>query len=284
MSWTMYRWAWQLCSPLHIGATPAGSLNRTRLYIPARALWGALTAELARRTTANFPNYRAEGEKFRQQCRLSYLFPAEKVGTEWRAWLPLYCEGQGLVWRREDGQELEDRPFRQCLLSTRPGTAIEPSSDAAEEGTLREFEIINSYWPAAKHPPKPVAMVGYLFCRCPALEQRLQEIQELFVGGDTRYGLGHLAREEFSPSNSFFGGVPVEINAAEPIILNDFALAHTLPLSLSGVHGEMECVAGWDLEAGGLGPGVLSWAPGACWDKARKCVIREDGLWKIKEA
>lgn len=34
--------------------------------------------------------------------RLTYLFPAEKVGTTWRVWLPTYREALGLAWARED--------------------------------------------------------------------------------------------------------------------------------------------------------------------------------------
>ncbi|GIW70798.1 MAG: hypothetical protein KatS3mg102_0340 [Planctomycetota bacterium] len=48
MSWSLFRWTWQLESPLYVGMPPAGSLNRCRLYVPARALWGAVTAEIAR--------------------------------------------------------------------------------------------------------------------------------------------------------------------------------------------------------------------------------------------
>lgn len=42
MAWQVYRWVWQLESPLHIGLVPAGILNRTRLYIPARTMWGGI--------------------------------------------------------------------------------------------------------------------------------------------------------------------------------------------------------------------------------------------------
>ena len=53
MSWSLQRWTWLLESPLFVGTTPAGSLNRCRLYVPARALWGAMTAELSRRQAAD---------------------------------------------------------------------------------------------------------------------------------------------------------------------------------------------------------------------------------------
>jgi hypothetical protein len=63
VSWALFRWVWQLEGPLHVGMPPAGSINRTRLYVPARALWGALTAELARGETSpgKDPEYQAFG-------------------------------------------------------------------------------------------------------------------------------------------------------------------------------------------------------------------------------
>jgi len=132
MSWQLYRWVWQLCSPLHIGTTPAGSLNRTRLYIPARTMWAALTAEVARQQAASsFPDYQQIGEMLREYARFSYLFPAENINGRWCAWLPRYEQGKeagGLFWHCEDGNvdPIPDRQLRQRLLDTRPGTAIRP--------------------------------------------------------------------------------------------------------------------------------------------------------------
>ena len=77
MGWQLYRWVWELRSPLHIGMPPAGHANRCRLYIPAHVLWGALTAELARVLKGNsFPEYFyfEVGEALRKKLRLTYLF------------------------------------------------------------------------------------------------------------------------------------------------------------------------------------------------------------------
>ncbi len=107
MSWTLYRWTWRLESSLFVGALPAGSLNRCRLYVPSRTLWGGLTAELARRGASDFPDYGKKGRMLLENARLTYLFPAEGDGEAWRAWLPRYEKRDGLVWRREDRQGSE---------------------------------------------------------------------------------------------------------------------------------------------------------------------------------
>jgi len=105
---------------------PAGALNRCRLYVPARTLWGALTAELARlRCEDSFPgdDYKQLGEDIVDNCRFTYLYPAKKIGDKFLAWLPEYESGRGLVWQRKAGTDpLPDRKFRQLLLDTRPGT------------------------------------------------------------------------------------------------------------------------------------------------------------------
>ncbi|WP_322798928.1 hypothetical protein [Thermoflexus sp.] len=280
MTWELYRWAWRLESPLHIGAPPAGALNRTRLYVPARTLWGALTAEIARRHSAGFPEYQAVGAQLQREARLSYLFPAELVGGRWRAWLPRYAEGEGLVWQREeDSCSLEDRAFRARLLFSRPGTAIAPESDTAEEGTLREFDLLNPYWKDDNQALRPVAMVGYFFCRDERIIRLVEEVQELFVGGDTRYGLGRLRRVAWDPASAFFNGDPVDLRGDSPETRTSRALAHVEAAGSPEMRGALECIGGWDIAAGLISP-TLAWAPGSVTTAPQSFRIQEDGRWR----
>jgi hypothetical protein len=288
MNWKLYRWVWQLRSPLHIGATPAGSLNRTRLYIPARVIWGALTAELARKRNTNFPEYQNIGQSLRQRCRFTYLFPAQQANGRWQAWLPQYEEGHGLIWRREDRQNAEDgapdRVFRSWLLTTRPGTAIQPDSDTAAEGTLREYEVITpwSCWDGGG-APQPVAMAGYLFLADNAQQdvlniEELIEVKELFIGGDTRYGLGRVQRVECSQANNLFGR-RVMLTENNPPVETPYVLAHSLSHRATNLLGAMEQLAMWNYDE--LVKGELTWAPGS--KDLGDCTswrIREDGLWE----
>ncbi|GIW70797.1 MAG: hypothetical protein KatS3mg102_0339 [Planctomycetota bacterium] len=143
--------------------------------------------------------YEEVGEELRQKVRFTYLFPAERSGNEWHAWLPRYVEDKGLVWQREDAthHELSDRQFRMRLLSTRPSTAIEPSSDTAAEGSLRETECMNTWWRDREGKPGgPVGLVGYVFLHAleKGMRDGLEQLDLITVGGDTRYGLGRLRR------------------------------------------------------------------------------------------
>ncbi len=299
MTWSLFRWVWQLDSPLHVGMPPAGSLNRTRVYVPARALWGALTAELSRREAQNGqePQYESVGTSLQKDYRFTYLFPAEKVGATWRAWLPTYRETLGLAWVRED-QLLEhavgDRRFRRRLLSTRPGTSIDASTDAADDGSLRETECMEARWRDDRgRDAGAVAMVGYGFMSAANTNdedtpkpRRLNGVDTIFVGGDTRYGLGRLrcvSFERVSRSPALFGATAM-LDTVSPQVESATVWAHAQPRS-SALHmsGALELLGGWDHRSQrSLGPTAVLWQPGSRADKVR-WQIEEDGTWRASE-
>lgn len=286
MSWRLYRWIWRLASPLYVGATPAGSVNRCRLYIPARALWGAITAELARRHASDFPAYGEIGQSLRDKTRFTYLYPAEHDSGRWYAWLPRFEKGYGLVWRPEDCREssydLSDREMRQRLLSTRPGTAINPSTDTAEEGSMRETECINIWWRKEDATPgSPVAMVGYLFLREDELKENIEQITEVTIGGDTRYGLGKLRRCGGLGRASRVFGHAIVLDDQEPAVKTDVLLAHAVAQQeIIHIRGQLEAVVAWDY-------GTLSkphdnnvlWAPGTVWCE-QEWIVSKNGYWE----
>src|SRR5579875_264892 len=211
MSWSLSRWTWKLEAPLSIGLPPSGSLNRCRLYVPARNLWGALTAELARRQAMGFPAYAEVGEGVRKDVRLTYLFPAEETNRSWCTWLPRYENAKGLVWQREHdangNNSVSDRELRSRLLLARSGTAIDHASATAAEGTLHETECIGQHWrDCTTDEAKSVALVGYVFVRNGTdLAVGLEQIDVLSIGGDTRYGLGRLRRVLWDRASDVFG-------------------------------------------------------------------------------
>lgn len=287
MTWNLFRWTWLLESPLYIGATPAGSLNRCRLYVPARALWAALTAELARRNAVEFPNYEGVGTVLQGAVRFSYLYPAEDHRGFWRAWLPRYEKGKGLVWRREDRADarsgLTDREMRVRLLGTRPGTAIDPSSDSGAEGSLRETECVNPCWrDEAGVLRSRVAFVGYIFIKDTTLNPR--EIGTIFLGGDTRYGLGRLRREGECELASDVFCHRVQLNADRPAIVSDCILAHGGVSSgrVGPLCGQREALGEWQYGKLGLrhaGPPL--WVPGSVADAEQEWTIDATGYWEF---
>jgi hypothetical protein len=287
MSWSLYRWVWRLEAPLAIGLPPSGSLNRCRLYVPARNLWGALTAELAQRQATGFPVYVKVGADVRKDLRLTYLFPAEETARGWRAWLPWYEGGRGLVWQREDDANGEkrrsDRELRQCLLLARPGTAIDHASATAAEGTLRETECISLHWrDPATDEAKSVALVGYVFVREGAgLDRALQTIDVLFIGGDTRYGLGRVRRVAWDSASEVFGS-SADLQGPDPCVTAERVLAHaTVPDGRATLRGDLEALAWWDYGQLRVLPGApVYWRPGSMMEETpRRWSIQGSGLW-----
>lgn len=279
MQWLMYRWVWVPQSPVHMGAAPAGMLNRTRLYVPARAIWGAVVAEQARRTTTDFPDYQHWGTQVRQMARFSYLYPAEQTSHGWKAWLPHYEESRGLVWRREDSaQECLDHEFRLRVLSTQTGTAIEPDTDTASEATLREFELVSRHWQRTQNP-SAIGFLGYIFIKEDS--QDFLDVNFLMLGGDTRYGWGWVRQTSCEREDKFFG-FQVDLSAAEPIIHTRTLLAHTLPDKSVEIRGNYEYLIGWDRCEDKLYAGGILWVPGSCCTSEVRVSVDEEGKWVIQ--
>jgi len=286
VSWSLFRWTWLLEAPLYVGTSPAGSLNRCRLYLTARAFWGAVTADLAQRQAGAFPEYESLGRILQERARFTYFYPAEPDGKSWRVWLPRFETSKGLVWRREDNtanrKDIDERTMRMRLLGTRPSTAIDPSSDTAAEGSLRETECMNTCWRERDgNSGGAVALSGYVFLRQDA--PGLDAVQNIAAGGDTRYGLGRLRRIEWTPVSDVFRCV-TRLADTEPSVESKFLLAHaqgeTVP---AGLRGQREALAGWDYGKPGVQriAGSL-WAPGSMVDTVLPWTISPTGLWQAK--
>jgi hypothetical protein len=289
MTWTALRWVWRLEAPLFIGMPPAGALNRCRPYVPARVLWGAVTAEISRsRNGENFPDYVKLGSEVALNCRFTYLFPAEKRGDKLYVWLPKYETKKGLVWYCNES-ELPDRDFRRRLLDSRPGTAIAPESDSASEGTLRETECINPWWRDSncQEESSAVLLLGYVFLRNNDFWEQLNNIDTIFVGGDTRYGLGKICRIDWhgiSDDLSVFGK-GVHLDGENPEIQSDIVWGHALETNLGhsqSSQGSKELFGGWNRDK--LWEKQLAWVPGSTFEKQEIWwSIDENGYWIWKQ-
>jgi hypothetical protein len=283
MTWSLHRWVWLLEAPLYVGAPPAGALNRCRPYVLARGVWGALTSESAQAGANGFPDYRERGKNLRDCARFTYLYPAARSNGAWRAWLPEYGAGTGLAWRREDlthpAGAVLDRQFRRWLIDARPGTAIDADSDTAAEATLRETECVMTNWrPGSPSGCEPVALVGYVFLKdTPASD--LDAAMTLFIGGDTRYGLGRVRRIEFVDADRVFGAEP-SLDGDTPHVVSRRLLGHGT--SAGEILGAKEALTGWDRTAAADPLGCIGsprWAPGSIAGQDVTWAIDPDGHW-----
>lgn len=288
MSWTAHQWAWRLEAPLFIGMPPAGALNRCRPYVPARVLWGAVTAEISRsRNGESFPVYDKLGKEVGENCRFTYLYPAEKRRGKLLVWMPKFEKMRGIQWSCHGSEEiLSDRDFRRHLLDSRPGTAIAPETDSASEGTLRETECINPWWRNSKcqGETNPMLLSGYVLLRNKDIRRQLDNIDTLFVGGDTRYGLGKICRVEWhevSRDLSIFGK-QVHLDRDHPEIQSNIVWGHTLEdghSQIQGMQGTKEFLGGWDQDS--PYKGKLSWSPGSFLESSTTWSLLQNGFWQV---
>jgi hypothetical protein len=271
MSWTLYRWIWRVETPLFVGMPPSGSLNRSRLYLPARTMHGAVAAELARlngNDKTDFPDYGKFGKEVGVNCRFTYLYPAEKYNDQFLTWLPRYVaaerDGQdrkteqkvGLRWcpcPQDSKEDLSDRGFRRRLFDSRAGTAIASETDSASEGTLRETECIHPWWRDSsgnRAESNPVFLLGYVFLRNNGFRRQLESLETLFVGGDTKYGLGKIKKEQWDDLStaSFVFGNTVNLADEEPKIKSDFVWGHASASAGINMQGRKELLGGWDID------------------------------------
>ena len=266
MTWSVLRWVWRLEAPLFVGMPPAGALNRCRPYVPARALWGAVTAEMARSTSGeNFPDYAHVGDEVKRSYRFTYLFPAEKRDNGFLAWLPKFEKEKSLRWCLQDSEEsLSDRDFRRRLLDSRHGTAIAPESDSALEGSLRHTECINPWWCDSNRQGEtaaPVLLLGYVFWKDRDRHRQLQDIETLFIGGDTRYGLGKIRRIDTSSNDTAVFGKQVRLDGEDPEIESNIIWGHAPEDDKTDMQGAKELLGGWDRNS--PWKGEVAWAPGS---------------------
>jgi hypothetical protein len=272
-------------SPLFVGVPPAGALNRCRTYIPVRPVWGAVTAEIARSTSSDaMPDYVSTGKEVKECFRFTCLFPAEKREDHYTSWTPHYVKDRGLQWCCDNEEDsITDRSFRKRLLITRPGTAVSPETYSASDGSLRETECINQWWRYTQKttPLCAVYMLGYIFQKGnPRIDTTIKGIDSLFIGGDTRYGLGRMHLVDFSVATTVFDK-HVKLDEESPLIQSKVSYGHACESEQDcseAMIGNKELLAGWDY--GNPLSARIAWVPGSsllieppCW------AINKDGYW-----
>ncbi len=297
MAWTFYELRFRLLSPLHIGHQRIGNIQRTRHYAPARVLWGALTARLARNARACAAagiaegDYVAVGDEVKHKIAFSYFFPA----IESQPLVLPYHDNGGL--RYLSGEvSLSPETFAWRHLGSYAATALSYERNAAEEASLHEVEFIA---PRARlHDASyPVELRGYAIvaesCKLPwpELQAAMREIQ---IGGERRYGWGRLRLEKAEKCGegeaSLFDGLRCEAkDETRPKALAENSaalLAHTTANGIAAC-GEIEPLVGrvWE-QSRGAGQTVefadICYAPGARLKESRTFEMTATHIWRAE--
>jgi len=148
--WKMYKIVLHLLSPLHTGQAKWGNLLIANPYLPARPLWGALTAYLTRLmyTAPSGQNYRNTGMQLQKKIAFTYFYPCLKSNEEYDTYFP--WEGTS-----------NDIPHHARFISSYVSTAIQGEQKVAEDASLHEIEFLSPY--TLDGNESPVYLMGYIF-------------------------------------------------------------------------------------------------------------------------
>jgi hypothetical protein len=281
MAWQCFEVTYELRSPLHIGYHKVGNVQRTRYYIPARNLWGAVTERLTRggfsASDAPEGNYGSIGEWVKQHCAFGYFFLWDGSAL----YRPHYTEA-GLRY-----DDLDAYAFARRYLNAHVTTALDAATASAETGSLHEVEYIA---PRDHLNGRPVKLRGWLFLDETAKKQweELQGfLQTLRVGGERRYGWGQLRMTgETQPLTHPSDGYEFNLAGERPLVTLQTGqplLAHTLSTAVEA-RGEIEPLVGRETRkshrfGAHLTAGRICWTPGSKITAPATFTIDPAGYW-----
>ncbi len=285
MAWQLFRLSYELLSPLHVGYHKVGNVQRTRHYVPARNLWGAVTERLTRSgfSAPDAPegDYQKIGAWVKAHCAFSYFFVCEGGALLF----PHYKE-EGLRYGASSQAEFERR-----YLDAHVTTALDAATTSAEPGSLHEVEFIAPHDDQGQR----TCMSGWVFLDDQAsdrlAEARWREwLGKLQVGGERRYGFGRLRLNGWEREQSdrladclvlLEGARPqIQVDAGKPL------LAHTVAHQVDA-RGMIEPLVGRETQGDSqhfgrsLTRGVVCWVPGSLAQQATIVQLTEDGLWTL---
>jgi len=164
-----YKLTFKQLQPINLGYKKHGVINETRIFITGQSMWGALSNAYAKTELYN--------ETLFEKITCFYPMINEEI----------------LYPRYEDGEfylgYCSEREFRKNFTTTYLSTSINPNSLNAKDESLHELDVIL---------PKDIYWVGYL-----EIEDKDEIPKEIYIGSDSKYGLG-LMRLESEPIEDNF--------------------------------------------------------------------------------
>ncbi len=298
MAWTLYRVTWRLESPLHSGFAKLGNIQRTRLYVTGRMLWGALTARLTRDLSSS--DYDSVGRAIGNCLAFSYGYLSFQADGS-QMLLPRYTYA-GLRFT-VNGQPLSEGEAQRLCATSYASTALNYWSNAAEEGSLHEVEFISPRALSARSALRtgaPLYLTAYIAASeaaatTPAVQGWRAGLARIQIGGERTYGFGHLSLvsdiSEGAPVVNDLWGNEVHSGGTRPgvvICAGGSLLAHVDVSRLDSAdveHGSMEPLLGRDTTPqSAFGKHIrtigVCWQPGTLLRADRSFRIGDSGLWE----
>lgn len=172
-------------SPIHIGKKNYGVLAETRLFIPGWTMWGALVNCYGKMKGGRDETYEEGKELFET---ITCFYPAQlKPEGDISVMFPQFRDGKSYI-----NETMPECEFRMEFTDTYISTAINAHNLSAKDQSLHETEVI---LPMAKGSRKRLYWVGVLGVKKEVSEfykDFINQLGDVFVGGDIGYGFGHL--------------------------------------------------------------------------------------------
>jgi len=289
MTWQCFRLAYEMRSPIHIGYHKVGSVQRTRYYIPARNLWGAVTERLTRSgfdpDDASTGKYQKIGKWVQEHCAFSYFLVCDDQDN---LLFPHFTE-KGVCYG-----ELTQAKFERHYLGSHVTTALEAASTSVESGSLHEVEFIAPYDSEGQR----TYLRGWVFLDgegeklLGTKEMWKGWLEEIQVGGERRYGFGRLRlAEDGWKEDERLKDYPIDLRGPRPkVYATSYSplLAHTLANGVQA-RGQIEPLVGRETSQNsqlfgiGLTRAKICWVPGSLVLEDTPLQLEQEGCWtKVK--
>jgi hypothetical protein len=297
--WREIAVSFKLKSPLHIGYMPfKGSvISPTRYYVPGRNLWGAVTKHITEYLHKNptAEDYRNIGAIVKDNFRFSYFYVCDGINI----YFPRYTE-QGLKYGNISRSEFEHK-----FIGSQISTAIDASGTAKDE-SLHEIEFIDNKFKDSNGNIRDVRITGCVWVREDAeigdkkitgsnkegiLVERFNVIEKLILGGESKYGFGHVL---FDPIDGVrFAVAPCETEELKIKLNDNYIIAHLKYSKGVKFKGDVELLTGRgyydpkvsDSKASDMPGNVISkpeyyFSPGTyIYSSPAAYVVNWDGTW-----
>jgi len=274
MSWQKFHVVYELHSPLHIGYHKVGNVQRTRYYIPARNLWGAVTEALTRRGFSTHGvssgDYQQVGEWVKKHCAFGYWFVYENS----KLLTPCYCK-DGLKYDNLSVSEFERR-----YLDSHVTTALDSRTNSAQHGSLHEVEFIAPY---SRQNGARTRVSGLVFLDDEAKKElNWGWLSNLQVGGERRYGFGTLRLVEMKSE-----GDPITCTRPCQSVSEDKPfLAHVSVATNIQIRGQIEPLVGRVTSqshafGSSLTSAIVCWTPGSIPMDDVQVQFEQEGYWVV---
>jgi len=254
--WRKVDVVFRLKSPLHIGYLPfKGSVvSPTRYYVLGRNLWGAITKRITeflceknhRKPKAN--DYKEIGKQIMDNFRFSYFYLYDGRTI----YFPRYTD-EGLKYG-DNRKEIAKSEFEHRFIGSFISTAID-NNGTAKDRSLHEIEFINNRFKDENGDLKDVKIAGCIWIKENVKLNNKEVIindhgifiddfnviRELILGGESKYGFGHVVLESVNRVN-----FPVKWKDSEEIRIdnNGYLIAHLKYDKSLKFKGDIELIAG----------------------------------------